>query len=576
MERLTFGELGLSEPIMRAIANVGYEEATPIQTQAIPLIMSGRDVTGQSQTGTGKTAAFSIPAIERILSNHRRGTQVLILCPTRELAVQACDEIHKFTKYTEGIRAVAIYGGQPIERQFQLLKGGAEIVVGTPGRVMDHMRRHTLNLSNLDMIILDEADEMLSMGFIEDIETILEDVPDERQTILFSATLSREIMNITEEYQNEPEFIKVTPKMLTVENIDQYYYEIPHSHKIEALSRLMDVYHPELSMVFCNTKKQVDELVSSLQVLGYVAEGLHGDMKQAARDHVMNTFRKGKVDVLVATDVAARGIDIQGITAVFNYDIPQDQEYYVHRIGRTGRAGNTGKSFTFVTGSREMGELKAIMRYAHTEIKKGIIPTSSDVMASRIARFSSKVRTAVEEGDLEQYIGMVENLASEGISTTEIAAALLSFEMTSGGKTAIPSAEDDRAFSGFERRMNRRSDGKDSDRGERKGNRSRERNSNVPTTKIYIGIGKSAGIAAGHIVGAVANEAGVPGRSIGRVEIFDKYSTFDVPSDVCEHVINTLNKTRIMGRKAGARVFVDANNSSKDSGKKKRKKNEQY
>lgn len=565
MQTLSFAELGLSEPILRAIDHIGYEEATPIQTQAIPLIMSGRDVIGQSQTGTGKTAAFSIPAIENILKNRGKGTQVLILCPTRELAVQACDEIHKFTRYTEGIRAVAIYGGQPIERQFKLLKGGAQIVVGTPGRVMDHMRRHTLSLANLSMIILDEADEMLSMGFREDIETILEDVPEERQTILFSATMSREIMAITEKYQTDPEVIKVVRKELTVKEIDQYYYSIPHSHKIEALSRLMDVYDPDLSMVFCNTKKQVDELVSELQVRGYVAEGLHGDMKQAARDHVMNTFRQGHVDVLVATDVAARGIDINGISAVFNYDIPQDMEYYVHRIGRTGRAGKSGLAFTFVTGSREMGELRDIMRYTKSDIKKMTIPSSEDVMESRIARFSARVRAAVEAGGLEQYIGMVENLAQENISETEIAAALLSFEMTADGKTSMPSKKDDDIFENHERRSQRRPDGRrfdrrdgdrrDGNRGDRRdsGRNRRDRDRNM--VKLSVGLGKSAGIAPGHIVGAIANETGIPGRSIGKIEIFDKYTTFEVPADVSELVVTTLNKTKIMGRKASARIF---------------------
>lgn len=557
MQTLPFTELGLSEPIMRAIADIGYEEATPIQTQAIPLIMSGRDVIGQSQTGTGKTAAFSIPAIENIMKNRGKGTQVLILCPTRELAVQACDEIHKFTRYVEGIRAAAIYGGQPIERQFKQLKNGAQIVVGTPGRVMDHMRRHTLSLANLKMIILDEADEMLSMGFREDIETILEDVPEKRQTILFSATMSREIMSITEKYQTNPEIIKVVHKELTVKEIEQYYYNIPHSHKVEALSRLMDVYRPELAMVFCNTKKQVDELVSAMQIRGYVAEGLHGDMKQAARDHVMNTFRKGSVDLLIATDVAARGIDISGVGAVFNYDIPQDMEYYVHRIGRTGRAGKSGLAFTFVTGSREMCELRAIMKYTRSDIKKMTVPSSTDVTESRIKRFSDKVRTAVQNDNLSQYIDMVKELANDGISSTEIAAALLKFEMTSDGKTAMPSKSDDAAFENHEKRSSRKpSDRRYPDRkdgGRREGSYRRDRQQNM--VKISIGLGKSAGIAPGHIVGAIANETGIPGRSIGKIEILEKYSTFEVPSDMSEHVINTLNKTKIMGRKVSARSF---------------------
>ena len=264
MQTLPFSQLGISEPVMQAIDDIGYEEATPIQTLTIPLLMSGRDVIGQSQTGTGKTAAFTIPAIENILQNHGKGVQALIICPTRELAIQACDEIRKLTAYTERIRTAAIYGGQDIERQIKILRGGAQIVVGTPGRIMDHMRRNTLSLANLRMVILDEADEMLSMGFRDDIEIILADVPEERQTVLFSATMSQEIMEITNKYLRDPEIVKVVQGELTVKEIEQYYYNIPHSHKIEAVSRLMDVYHPEPAMIFCNTKKQVDELVSAM------------------------------------------------------------------------------------------------------------------------------------------------------------------------------------------------------------------------------------------------------------------------------------------------------------------------
>lgn len=560
MQTLPFSELGLSEPIMQAIDDIGYEEATPIQTQTIPLLMNGRDVIGQSQTGTGKTAAFSIPAIENILQHRGKGVQALIICPTRELAIQACDEIRKLTRYAERIRTAAIYGGQDIERQIRQLKGGAQIVVGTPGRIMDHMRRHTLSLSNLRIVILDEADEMLSMGFREDIETILADVPEERQTVLFSATMSPEIMEIANTYLRDPATVKVVRKELTVKEIDQYYYNIPHSHKIEAVSRLMDVYHPEPAMIFCNTKKQVDELVSAMQLRGYVAEGLHGDMKQAARDHVMSTFRSGHVDVLIATDVAARGIDVSGIGAVFNYDIPQDMEYYVHRIGRTGRAGQSGIAFTFVTGPREMGELRSIMRYTRSEITKGTIPTSADVMESRRKRFADKVCHAVEHDNLSQYIQMIEELADNGISVTDIAAALLEFEMTADGRTAMPSAADDTAFEGHERRAGRGRnergrERRDDYRGGRSGRGRRDRDRDM--TKISIGLGKSAGIQPKHIVGAVANETGLPGRSIGRIEIAEKYATFDVPSEVAEAVIDALNHTKIMGRKTTARIFTE-------------------
>ena len=552
MHTIPFSEFGLSSPVMQAIDDIGYEEATPIQTEAIPLLMSGKDVIGQSQTGTGKTAAFAIPAIERLLADGEKGVQVLILCPTRELAIQACDEIRKLTRHISGIHSAAIYGGQDIDRQVRQLRSGVQIVVGTPGRVMDHMRRRTLRLGGVKIVILDEADEMLSMGFREDIDTILADVPQQRQTVLFSATMSPEILEITNLYMINPEIIRIARKELTVEGIDQYYFSIPHSHKKEALSRLMDVYHPEPAMVFCNTKKQVDELVSAMQQRGYVAEGLHGDMKQQARDHVMNTFRSGKVDILIATDVAARGIDVCGVGAVFNYDIPQDYEYYVHRIGRTGRAGKSGLAFTFVTGSREMAELRGIMNYTRKEITKSSIPTSAQVMECRRLRFASSVCASVENEDLSDYIHMVEQLIDNGISSIEIAAALLKSEMTSGGRTAMPSEADDFAFAGHEyRRQNGGREHRDYKRPFR-----RERNDR-PTSKICINLGSSVGLLPKHIVGTVAGETGLPGKFIGKIEINERFSTFDVPEESAAMVIAVLNKTRMMGRRINARLYSE-------------------
>ena len=546
MQTKPFSDFGLSESVMRAIDDIGYEEATPIQTAAIPLLLNGRDVIGQSQTGTGKTAAFAIPAIERILAEGGKGVQTLILCPTRELAIQACEEIRKLTRHTGWIRCAAIYGGQDIERQVRMLRAGVQIVVGTPGRIMDHMRRHTLNLNSVRTAILDEADEMLSMGFRDDIDTILADVPRERQTVLFSATMSPEIMEITKLYMKDPEVVRVVREELTVDGTEQYYFDIPHSLKIEALSRLLDVYHPMPAMIFCNTKKQVDELVSAMQQRGYVAEGLHGDMKQQARDHVMATFRGGKVDILISTDVAARGIDICGIGAVFNYDIPQDMGYYVHRIGRTGRAGNSGIAFTFVTGSREMAELRGIMDYTGKAITKGTIPTRTQVMECRRRRFVRNICASVENDDLSDYLNMVEELAEDGISPIEIAAALLKSEMTSGGKAAMPSETDDFIFAGHERRREGRRNGSRQPR--------RERGSNS-TARIYINLGSGAGLLPKHIVGTVANEAGIPGKCIGKIEISEKYSTFDVPQESAQSVIEILNRTRIIGRRITARLY---------------------
>ena len=366
MDNLIFKELNLSSEVQRALSEMGFEEATPIQSKAIPYILDGRDILGQAQTGTGKTCAFGIPAIDMVDPNVH-GVQVLALCPTRELAIQVSEELKNVCKYKKGIKILPIYGGQSIDRQIMALKNKPQIIVGTPGRVMDHMRRRTLKLANLKMMILDEADEMLNMGFREDIDVILEDLPEERQTLLFSATISREIKEITKLYQKNPEHIVTVHKELTIPSIEQYYLEVRESSKLELLCRLIDAKNVKLGLVFCNTKKRVDELTSALQTRGYSAEALHGDMKQSERDRVMTKFRKGHIDILVATDVAARGIDVNNIEAVFNYDIPSDEEYYVHRIGRTGRAGKKGVSYSFVFG-RDIFKLKDIQRYTKSEI----------------------------------------------------------------------------------------------------------------------------------------------------------------------------------------------------------------
>ena len=365
MEELKFEELELCPEILKAVKHMGFEEASPIQSKAIPVIMSGKDVIGQAQTGTGKTAAFGIPLLEKIDPKNKK-LQAIVLCPTRELAIQVAEEIRNLAKYMHGIKVLPIYGGQEIVKQIRSLKSGTQLVIGTPGRVMDHMRRKTMKMDHVHTIVLDEADEMLNMGFREDIETILEGIPQEHQTVLFSATMPKAILQITKQFQKDAELVKVTKKELTVPNIEQFYYEVKPKNKEEVLSRLLDIYTPKLSVVFCNTKKQVDLLVNALLGRGYFAAGLHGDMKQAQRDRVMQGFRSGKTDILVCTDVAARGIDVDDVEAVFNYDLPQDDEYYVHRIGRTGRAGRVGRSFSFVSG-REVYKLKEIQRYCKTK-----------------------------------------------------------------------------------------------------------------------------------------------------------------------------------------------------------------
>ena len=347
METVRFEELDLLPQIQRAVKEMGFEEASPIQAKAIPVVLSGKDMIGQAQTGTGKTASFGIPLLQKIDPKNKH-LQAIVLCPTRELAIQVAEEIRRLAKFMHGIKILPIYGGQDIVKQIRSLKSGTQVMIGTPGRVMDHMRRKTVKLDHVNMMVLDEADEMLNMGFREDIETILSGIPEERQTVLFSATMPKPIMDIAKKFQKDTQIVKVLKKELTVPKVEQYYYEVRPKNKSEVLSRLLDIYAPKLSVVFCNTKRGVDTLVEDLKGRGYFAEGLHGDMKQQQRDRVMNRFRNGKTDILVATDVAARGIDVDDVEAVFNYDIPQDDEYYVHRIGRTGRAGRTGIAFNFV------------------------------------------------------------------------------------------------------------------------------------------------------------------------------------------------------------------------------------
>lgn len=428
---MKFQDLNLSNEMLKAIRDMGFEEPTPIQAQAIPATLNGKNVLGQAQTGTGKTCAFAIPAVE-MLEQSMDSVQVVVLCPTRELAIQTTEEFKSVAKYKENIRILPVYGGQSIERQIASLKKRPQIIIGTPGRIMDHMRRSTLKLFSIKMLILDEADEMLSMGFKEDLDFILQKTPAEKQTILFSATMSKTIMEITKKYQVDPVHVKIARSELTVPSIDQYYIEVREQFKLDVLSRLIDGNNFSLSLVFCNTKKRVDELVSALQTRGYSAEALHGDIRQNERDAVMGKFRNGEIDILVATDVAARGIDVENIEAVINYDLPNDEEYYVHRIGRTGRAGKAGKAYTFISG-REFYKLKDIQRYTKASIMKTEPPTIFDIEKSKMGALLKRVSDAVHERTYNKYAPFVEQLVDEvnktdsGIDATtlDVAAALL-------------------------------------------------------------------------------------------------------------------------------------------------------
>ncbi|NJD54464.1 MAG: DEAD/DEAH box helicase [Candidatus Methanoperedens sp.] len=423
METSGFRELHLSKEIQKAITDMGFEEPTPIQIQSIPHMLEGKDVIGQAQTGTGKTAAFGIATLEKI-DPKSLAVQAVILCPTRELAIQVSEELKKLSRYKKGIEILPVYGGQPIDRQIRALKKGVQVIIGTPGRVMDHMERRTLRLDGVKIIILDEADEMLDMGFREDIELIMKKIPDERQTILFSATMPRAILDLTKKYQTKPYMIKLEHKEMTVPKVEQFYYEVKSQAKPEVLSRLIDINDLKLSLVFCNTKRMVDELVDNLKSRGYMADGLHGDMQQRQRDIVMSKFRKKEIDVLVATDVAARGIDVGDIEAVFNYDIPADDEYYVHRIGRTARAGKAGQAISFVTG-REIYRIRQIQKFTKSRIVPRKVPSVSDMEEIKTGMVLEKIAGIIEAGHLGEYSNMVEKLTREDYTSLEVASALL-------------------------------------------------------------------------------------------------------------------------------------------------------
>ena len=515
---MTFEEMCLDTRIMRAIAEMGFEQPSPIQAQSIPIAVEGKDMIGQARTGTGKTASFGIPMLQRI-NPKDKNLQAIVLCPTRELAIQSANEIRKLAKFLHGIKVLPIYGGQEISKQIRSLKGGVQIVIGTPGRVMDHLRRHTLKPQTVDIVVLDEADEMLNMGFREDIETILGQLPEERQTMLFSATMPKPILEIAKRYLHEPEIVKVIQKELTVPKIEQYYYEVNPRKKNEVLSRLLDMYDPSLSLVFCNTKRKVDELVADLKGRGYFAEGLHGDMKQSQRDRVMNGFRNGRTDILVATDVAARGIDVDDVEAVFNYDVPQDDEYYVHRIGRTGRAGREGRAFTLVVG-KEIYKLKDIQRYCKTKIRRQPIPSVNDVAAIKVEKLLEQAGELIATDGLGRMMDLLEEyLDGSDYSATEMAAALLAMQLGETSTQTLPKEEF--GDTGTEPGM----------------------------VRMFMNIGKKDRVRIGDILGAVAGESGMEGALVGTIDMYDNFSFVEVPQEYAAAVLEAMNHSKIKGRR---------------------------
>ena len=461
----------LDERIVRAIHKMGFEKLTPIQQQAIPALLEGVDIIGQAQTGTGKTAAFGIPAIQRCDPELKK-LQTIILCPTRELAIQAAAELRKLSFYMSGIKVLPIYGGQDIGKQISGLKG-VQIIVGTPGRVMDHMRRKTIRLDHVNMVVLDEADEMLNMGFREDMETILGQIPGEHQTALFSATMPQPILEITGQFQKDARMIRVAAKELTIPLVSQKFYRIKLQDKDAACVRLLDYYQPKLCLVFCNTKKKVDELTAVLKEAGYQAEGLHGDLAQHQRDVVMGRFRNGSTNILIATDVAARGIDVDNVEAVINYDIPQDIEYYVHRIGRTGRAGKKGRSFTFVSG-REIFQLREIEKICRTTVEEKKLPNASKVLKSKADKYLEQAWELHEHEDMELMKEFLQRkMEEEDCDALELAAAMLKYQVGDKGEEI----EADEYRTGRERGRDRQGgrNGRGSGRDDRRGNRDGQR-----------------------------------------------------------------------------------------------------
>lgn len=536
---MKFDELNIDERILRAIEDMGFEETSPIQTQAIPAVCEGIDVVGQAQTGTGKTAAYTIPMLMEIDPQIKK-PQAIVLCPTRELAVQVAEEIRKLAKYMSDIKVLPVYGGQEIVRQIKSLKTGVQIIVGTPGRVMDHMRRKTVKFDNINMVILDEADEMLDMGFREDMETILTETPEDRQTVMFSATMPKAIMDIARNFQKDARIIKVVRKELTVSNIEQFYYEVRPKNKTEVLCRLIDIYNPRLSVVFCNTKRQVDELISELKGRGYFADGIHGDMKQQQRDRVMDDFRSGKVDILIATDVAARGIDVDDVDMVFNYDIPQDEEYYVHRIGRTGRAGRSGMALSFISG-KEVYKLKDIERYCKTKILAKPVPSLDDVKNTKLDNMFDKIRQTIEEGGLTDMVNLVEeHVNQEEYTSMDMAAALL--KMLIGDTLDREDEVEEFHF--------------DTDKDDSR------------MVRLFINIGKKDKIKPANILGAIAGESGMPGKLVGAIDMMDNYTFVDVPAIHAEKILKAMNdNVQIKGR----RVNVEKANQSRGKGRGKGK-----
>lgn len=561
-----FTELGLRAELLCAITALGYEEPTPIQREAIPPLLEGRDVLGQAATGTGKTAAFALPLLQRWAEAEERGAPAaLVLVPTRELAMQVAEAVHRYGRPL-GARVLPIYGGQPIGRQLRSLERGVDVVVATPGRALDHIARGTLSLAGVRVVVLDEADEMLDMGFAEDIESILAETPAERQTVLFSATMPPRLAAMTRRYLREPVRIRIEREATApgaAPLVRQTAYIVGRAHKLAALGRVLDVESPTAALVFCRTRNEVDELTEALTARGYRAEALHGGMNQEQRDRVMGRLRSGAAELLVATDVAARGLDIESLSHVVNYDVPSAPESYVHRIGRVGRAGRAGVAITLAE-PREHRLLKNIERVTKQRIVVSTVPTVADLRARRLELTRAALREAILEGDLEHYRVVVEALADEfDVMDVAVAAVKLAHRAESGGvegeEEEIPEVAPRPARPARAGRSARAARSAE-ERGGRVGasapsggGRERRRAPAGGMARIFVGAGRQAGIRPQDLVGAIAGETALSGRDIGAIEIADRFSLVEVPGSAASEVIRALRETTIRGRKAAVR-----------------------
>jgi len=514
----TFADLHLSPEVLRDIDALGFEEPTPIQAQTIPLLLEGRDVLAQAQTGTGKTAAFALPIVERV-DLARREVQALVLAPTRELAVQVAEAIHQLAR-TRGLAVLPIYGGQAYDRQLRGLHAGVHVVVGTPGRVMDHIRRGTLDLSTVRTVVLDEADEMLDMGFVEDIEFILDQVPEERQIALFSATVPRRIESLAKRYLRNPERVTIEQHERTAPKTRQLYVETPHRGKLDALTRLLDLESPSSAIVFCRTKREVDELGETLQARGYTAVAIHGDVNQTQRERLLRTFRDGRAELLIATEVAARGLDIPDVTHVFNYDIPDDADAYVHRVGRTGRMGKTGDAITFVT-PREMRQLRFIEKQIRKNLTPLRIPTSADIAARKRELFQEALTEAITAGVPEGFTHLAEELAQAQDPLVVAAAAMQLASEASGGR-----------WDGMALAPTPPSDGTAVQEG---------------MTRLFVDAGRRMGVRPQDIVGCFTAEADIPGVAIGTIDLFDDFAFVEVEPQAAQMILAVAGNLALRG-----------------------------